>query len=1019
MKAPLSRWSPKGNDAPVGKHMVGNALVLHTAEQISPEAQTLALTVQEDADNDIVLLDLQGDMPVGIWESVAGALNRRRRGIRLVVCGQQTETTVLAGQWLSERLNRTVIAPHGYIIRGAAGALFVHAGEHSGWVRYRPGKTPTWDAKRFPQPLWDVAATEFMPTSSAGVAEPLPGGVWIRDTRDIDLIREHWQWLVTALPCQPHALAVVLGCPGTPPLPLDDIARFWRELDEENRRRVRFVHYGPVQVPKGETLGQTLADLLSSQVICFGGIPVGDPARPQMHTVTASGELGWQVFARELSYTPRLRPTAPPAIPHMLSHRAPLVLGEPLAPMVYWYANDAVIEVVQSGLWMRPMEAPRNAESVRAAKPSAEHHTFIFDDATEARAVRMRALAEDVIARLDPATRERSALVAASMVSTMVAAIGAGGQVEDSYFAGVEDRISAADWETGQVAQIAPAPTAMGAGFTTQEPAYALPTTEVEQVSVPIEIPATTDEVTAVTSRSAFLAKVEEQAPPPATMSGLLPRLDEFGAPAPATQPAAPVSEPAFRTASGPWATGPQPAEPIEQDRPRHAAVDGPATAELSVLEPAAPIQPPAPVAPAPVRVPVAPAPARAPLAPAAAPGPSAPVAPPESSAPVVPPEPPAAVEMSLRSSSPVVDEPGRAEPVQASTTAAAPTAPVQPAIQPPPPPVAPTGYASPISPATDDSGLPRRERKQPTAPIAPGTPLVPAVALTPEPPAAPTPPAVEDEPPAKDQPRFQPTPEAAASALLSGRGLEEERGWLRRTLSREFDGVASSISRVLSEHPGLQGGDAKTNSEILSDSVAVRLYLSPQGAAIDAGLRTARKGPHVPFARCVVAGLSRLPSHRGATVFTASPSREEWKLLSRRSLLTEWGFLNALTAPSAELTGDVDVLIWAMTARRTKLLEPGGDEHVDNRVLFMPGTSFKVLDIVEPSERGRGQVLIRELSANEIDSEGRVEKDRVSFDELATASLRRCAERWGEEQPTSSVGSAAVARFGALPGLV
>jgi hypothetical protein len=223
----------------------------------------------------------------------------------------------------------------------------------------------------------------------------------------------------------------------------------------------------------------------------------------------------------------------------------------------------------------------------------------------------------------------------------------------------------------------------------------------------------------------------------------------------------------------------------------------------------------------------------------------------------------------------------------------------------------------------------------------------------------------------------------------------------------------------VLSEHPGLQGGDAKTNTEILSDSVAVRLYLSPQGAAIDAGLRTARKGPHVPFARCVVAGLSRLPSHRGATVLAASPSREEWKLLSRRSLLTEWGFLNALTAPSADLTGDVDVLIWAMTARRTKLLEPGGDEHVDNRVLFMPGTSFKVLDIVEPSSRGRGQVLIRELSANEIDAEGRVEKDRVSFDELATASLRRCAERWGEEQPTSSVGTAAVARFGALPGLV
>ncbi|MDT4991243.1 MAG: hypothetical protein QOH97_1135 [Actinoplanes sp.] len=936
MKAPLGRWNAKANEPPVGKHMVGNALVLHTEDQISPEAQTLALTVREDDENEIVLLDLQGDMPVGIWESVAHALNRRRSNIRLVVCGQQTETTVLAGQWLSERLNRTVIAPNGYIIRGADGALFVHAGENSGWVRYRPGKTPTWDAKRFPQPLWDIAATELMPTSSAGVAEPLPGGVWIRDTRDIDLIREHWQWLVTSLPCQPHALAVVLGCPGTPPLPLDDIARFWRELDEENRRRVRFVHYGPVQVAKGETLGQTLADLLSSQVICFGGVPVGDAARPQMHTVTASGELGWQVFARELSYTPRTRPTAPAVTPHMLSHRAPLVLGEPLAPMVYWYANDAVIEVIQSGLWMRPMEAPRNADSVRAAKPSAEHHTFIFDDATEARAARMRALAEDVIARLDPATRERSALVAASRVSTAYGAVEAGGQlaIEDATFVGVDEPITAEDWANGRAPQLAPAPTAVGAGFGSPEPAYA--DFPVPPAGVP-----TGEDITALrASQSAFLAQVDE-VPAPATMSGLTPRPDETGTP---------VAQPKIV-------------------RPRHAAADEPPVGEarLSAPEPATPSAP--------------------------------------------------AVEMALPTATPVVERPVP-EPRQAGAVNS-----IVNSVDAPPPPVAPAGYSSPVP---TPPAPPVAPSNAPSGPAVEGQPAQPDRTLPPPPtitsPAPPVDPAAPEQPEAPappEKPRFQPTPEVSASALLTGRGLEEERGWLRRTLSRDFDSVASSISRVLSEHPGLQGGDAKTNSEILSDSVAVRLYLSPQGAAIDAGLRSARKGPHVPFARCVVSGLSRLPSHRGATMFAASPSRAEWKLLSGRSLLTDWGFLNALTAPSAALTGDVDVLIWAMTARRTALLEPAGDEHVDNRVLFMPGTNFKVLDIVEPSERGRGQVLIRELSANEIDSEGRVEKDRVSFDELATASLRRCAERWSEEKPTSSVGVQAVARFSALPGLV
>jgi hypothetical protein len=266
---------------------------------------------------------------------------------------------------------------------------------------------------------------------------------------------------------------------------------------------------------------------------------------------------------------------------------------------------------------------------------------------------------------------------------------------------------------------------------------------------------------------------------------------------------------------------------------------------------------------------------------------------------------------------------------------------------------------------------------------------------------------------------RPQPTPQPAASAVLRGKSLEDERTWLRRTLSREFDSVASSISRILSEHPGLQGADAKDAGDILVDSVAVRLYLTPQGTAIDAGLRHAAKGPHVPFARCVAAGLGRLPSHRGATIIQASPGPEAWDLLRGRRLLTEWGFLTALMEPSADLGGDTDVLIWSMTARRTRLLEPDGDQRAEDRVLFLPGTSFKVLDVATPAEGARGRVLIRELTADEIGSDGRVSNDRVSFDELATRSLTRYAESWSGTEPVARVGGASVDRFGALPGLV
>ncbi|NED51611.1 hypothetical protein G3I24_11930, partial [Micromonospora aurantiaca] len=265
---------------------------------------------------------------------------------------------------------------------------------------------------------------------------------------------------------------------------------------------------------------------------------------------------------------------------------------------------------------------------------------------------------------------------------------------------------------------------------------------------------------------------------------------------------------------------------------------------------------------------------------------------------------------------------------------------------------------------------------------------------------------------------RVQPVPPAGAGALLSEKkGLADERAWLRRTLSREFDVMASSVSRIMSEHPGMQGSGVSTE-DVLADSVALRLYLTGRGPGVDAGLRSGRKGPHVPFARCVVAGVSRMPSFRGTTVYRLSPTAGEWALYQDRRLVTDWSFVNALTQPCASEDGDTDVLIWSMTARRTSLLEPEGDEHVEDRVLFLPGTNFKVLDLRRPSTGERGAVLLREIGANEIDDTGRVDSNRVSLDELALTSLRRSVDRWATAEPRVRIGAAARGRLRVLPGL-
>jgi hypothetical protein len=835
----------------VTRHTVGNALVLHLENRVSDEAQVMAMAVAADPEHDIVVLDLPGDLPIGVWEAIAAALPRQRRPVRLVVCGKEQDTTSLAGQWLAERLGRQVVAPHGRLALGAAGAMFVHSGKESGWVRYFPNRPPMWEAKRYPQPPWDTAVAEHWPTSSTGVADPLPGGVWIHDSRDSDVIAERWRWLVGTLPCQTDTFTVVLGCPGTAALSLDDIARFWRNLDDDARRQARFVQYGPIEL-KGEPIGQTLADLLKSPIVCYSGIPMGSTLEPEMRTVDADGELGWQSFARELLYHPRADPKDAPLTPSVINHRAPLNLGDQLAPMVYWYAHDAVVEVVQAGLWMRPPETPKSADAVRARRADPGRNTLIYDDGTEQRAARMRALAEDIVARLDPATRERSTLLPSSTLLAAVLrmpSLAAGGRL-------AEDPNGTAVRFNGRTAEAVAPPVALAVA----------------------------------------------EAPEPVLGNA---GVDEF---ADFDPPGAPIDVPSL---TGQFADFDPPGASAAG-----SSVPVPARAEAIALPFAAP----------------------GPLPPfAAVPG-----------APSVPSPPPGSV---AGSAPPAVPEPA-------------------------------------------------------TVPLAVTTP-----------PTVSTPPTAT--PATAARVRLQPVPDPAASALLSSRGLGDERAWLRKTLAGEFDAVASSISRVLSEHPGLQGDGSRSSDEILADSVAVRLYLSAPGAAIDAGLRGGANGPHVPFARCVVCGLTRLPSHRGATVFGATPVPEEWELLTTRKTLTEWGFTTALTAPSADHTGDTDVLIWSMTARRTRLLEPDGADGADNRVLFVPGTSFKVLDTVRAGGGRRGQILLRELGSDEIDATGRVDANRVPFDELAVASLRRCAEQWADTVPTGRVGAVAATRLGALPGLL
>jgi hypothetical protein len=865
----------------LSKHTVGNALVIHPAGGMTDEAQALALGVAPDTEHDLVVVDLPVNSPIAMWESVARALPRRRRGVRLVIGGRSRETAAMAGQWLSERIGRTVIAPDGMVIPSAGGSLFVHSGRGSGWVRFQPGRAPRWEAKRFPRPTWDSALTaEVSSTSSRGVVEPLPGGLWIRPVGFDQRQSQHRGRLIRGLPPQDNVLTIVLGCPGCPPLTLDDAARLWVRLPESVRQNARFAQYGPMSTPSGTKLGQAIADLVGKEISFYSGMPVGSTKTPEVRTVLFDGRLGWRAFARELAYRPRVDGVQD-APPRLVSHRTPLLGLMEVSPAVYWYSPDAVIEVVQSGLLVRSPHDGARTLALRGVTLDNAIHNLTFDAASEDTVARMRALAEDVFGRLDPETRRVSRILPASALL--------------------------AERATAQVTRKAMAEIEAG-GFA---PALSATSTEVA-----IREPSEDGSVIAEAGSGAY--QPVGQAP---SFAGPV-DLAVDAVPAPAEVPAVGIV---------------QRLEPVK-------------TTSVTAPAPTAPVPPP-------VSLPVSPISASQP---------------------------------------PWFRTESTAGPAGETTV----QVPIQPTVG---------STVDATSETRADAAVTLTRVEQPLEVPEPVEEI-----------AEPAPEVLEESPAA--EPRtdvsVQPTPVPEASALLPKRGVDQERGWLRKSLGQEYGLMSNGIARVLSQHPGFQGALSTSQAEVLTDAVAVQLYLSSKGAAIDAGLRTGNVGPHVPIARCVVAGLSRLPSHRGPATFTTSPSPKEWELYRTHKVFTEWGFLNTLAGPSSNVPGDTDVLVWSITARRTKLLEPlqGG---LEDRVLFVPGTSFKVLELKEPQEGARGLVMLRELTPSEVDETGRVDPNRVSLDELALVSLRRELEVWAESDERRPIDPGAAARFSVLPGLV
>ncbi|MEU9123887.1 hypothetical protein AB0C96_29165 [Streptomyces sp. NPDC048506] len=955
MRIPVERLRPT---APAVECLtVGHTVLVRrkgTDERGGRRSRSWAEGLALDPDHRLVAVDVPAALPPTAWRPVASRLSRDdggSRGLRLVPVPGSAGELMPAGQWLADRLGTEVLVPAGELVRVDDGSLFVRGDARTGWIRLRPDGPPQWDSRRAPKPQWeDWMVNQSWSPGPSGFCEPLPGGAWLRPASN-DLWHEvHRFRLTSVVPCDRKRLCVVLGHPGGSALPLADVARFWRAVPEEHRGEVRFVGYGPVAAPEEETLGQALSDLLGRPVTVYCGLPVGGPTvtgEPDVHGVCPDGSPGWRPFARELGYLPRQQSGGQVLPPRPVSHRLPVHGLPELSPGVYGYAPDAVLEVIQSGLWMRPPTEPADAQAVRALPLDPTAAKILYDTSSQQSAERMQLLALGALWRLDPATRQSSQVLPAAMATSGMGAPG-----------GQETPAGSAPAASAPAAS-APAGSA---------PAGSAPAGLAPGWSVPVGGPSLTGSVPDVGTGSAPEASTAQPsaaadttAPEPATVTPEVAPAMAPAAVAPATVPAAPVAAPV---------PDPVSVSPVVPD--------------------------PVPVSPAvPDPVPVSPAES----VPAAAP----PAAPPSVGMPSVAADVPPA---QLPAPPPVVRLEADLLPAPPEAEAASAVPAAVPAFAGDAP--RPPGGAKPVPdlPEARTSGEPAAEGvpKQ-VAPTAPDDGAAQVGA-----PGGPGQVTVSE--PSDDDPRVQPTPRPEACAVPPSGGIDRERDWLRGALRQQYDAAASSLARLLSQSPGLRGDAKKPSEDTLTDLVAVRIYLSAEGSKIDAAVRGATVGPHVPLSRCVYEGLRRLPSHRGAGVLRTTVSDAQWQWYRQQRLVTEWGFCPARTSAPCELPGTVDFLIWSLTARRTVLLEPA----VTDRVVFLPGTSFKVLDVRQEERR---EVLLRELSPSEIAPDGTVDLASGPLDEAAVAGLERAAENWRGASPPEALPEHWSNSFGSPPGLI
>ncbi|GLY28927.1 hypothetical protein [Kineosporia sp. NBRC 101731] len=215
---------------------------------------------------------------------------------------------------------------------------------------------------------------------------------------------------------------------------------------------------------------------------------------------------------------------------------------------------------------------------------------------------------------------------------------------------------------------------------------------------------------------------------------------------------------------------------------------------------------------------------------------------------------------------------------------------------------------------------------------------------------------------------------------LADRRSTPLERQVFRTSLGWRYDSHARGVARMLAESPGLRV-TSSVDETLVTELAAVRAACELDAESWVESVRTGCQEHEKPLAVCLSGGLRRLPTYEGV-VLRGGP--EQTQLLDHYQVgqeLTEVAPLRALDDPETRRSSAVEVLIWAVTARRLTGLV---DTSRSNEVMFQPGTVFRVLAVDPADAEPVRRVLLAEVPPGRtrpVETETRI---RARLDEAA-----------------------------------